>query len=172
MASKTHMNPMMQFSKRLASKGIRIITLVASSDLRGSIITTTSMVHIEYMSYEFDEDEKPYNMQSYMAFVKHKVRNNLTRLIHKQSISGHSVKFLVFDSLYPGGVEMSHELDLKGAPFFTQSCAVGAIYYHVQLICPQFLCPQCHCLGLMICPFVKLGRFQIFRAIFRISFGY
>ncbi|KAK3011190.1 hypothetical protein RJ639_011552 [Escallonia herrerae] len=37
-----------------------------------------------------------------------------------------------YDSILPWALDIAHELGLYGASFFTQSCAVSAIYYHTS----------------------------------------
>ena len=41
-------------------------------------------------------------------------------------------KFLVYDSILPWALNVARQSGLDGAPFFTQSCVVNAIYYHAH----------------------------------------
>nr|ALE15279.1 UDP-glycosyltransferase 3GT1 [Panax quinquefolius] len=128
-----HMSPMMQFAKRLAWKGLRI-TIVLPAQIRDSMQITNPLINTECISFDFDKDDgMPYSMQAYMGVVKLKVTNKLSDLLEKQRTNGYPVNLLVVDSLYPSRVEMCHQLGVKGAPFFTHSCAVGAIYYNARL---------------------------------------
>nr|UXM20060.1 UGT36 [Panax notoginseng] len=128
-----HMSPMTQFAKRLAWKGVRI-TIILPAEIRDSMQINNSLINTECISFDFDKDDgMPYSMQAYMGVVKLKVTNKLSDLLEKQKTNGFPVKLLVVDALYPSGVEMCHQLGVKGAPFFTQSCAIGAIYYNARL---------------------------------------
>ncbi|WOG86935.1 hypothetical protein DCAR_0206154 [Daucus carota subsp. sativus] len=127
-----HMSPMMQFSKRLAFKGVKV-TMVVPLKLQDSmqILYDSPLISLECITFDFGKDEIPNDMQSYMGFMKLKITTVLPELLEKQENNGCPVKFLVIDSLFPSGVEMCHQFGLRGAPFFTQSCAVNAIYLNV-----------------------------------------
>ena len=58
------------------------------------------------------------------------VSQSMTKLIETQKSSKHPPKFVVYDSVMPWALNIARELGLDGAPFFTQSGAVNAIYYH------------------------------------------
>lgn len=127
-----HMSPMMQFSKHLAFKGAKV-TMIVPPKLQDSmqILDDCPLIDLDCITYDFNEDEIPIDMESYMGFMKLKITSVLTHLLEKQKINGCPVNFLVIDSLFPSGVEMCHQFGLRGAPFFTQSCAVNAIYLNV-----------------------------------------
>ncbi|KAK1356384.1 UDP-glycosyltransferase [Heracleum sosnowskyi] len=127
-----HMSPMMQFSKRLAFKGVKV-TMIVPLKLQDSmqLLYDSPLINLECITYDFNEDEIPTDMHSYMGFIKLKITSVLTELLEKQKSNGCPVKLLVIDSLFPSGVEMCHQFGLRGAPFFTQSCAVNAIYLNV-----------------------------------------
>lgn len=129
-----HMSPMMQFSKRLAFKGVKV-TMIVPRKLQDSmqILYDSPLINLECITYDFNESEIPIDMESYMGFMKLKITGALTHLLEKQKSNGCPVNFLVIDSLFPSGVEMCHQFGLRGAPFFTQSCAVNAIYLNVFL---------------------------------------
>ena len=127
-----HMSPMMQFSKRLAFKGVKV-TMIVPPKLQDSmqILYDSPLINLECIAYDFNKDEVPNDMEAYMGFMKLKITSILTDLLEKQKNNGCPVKLLVIDSLFPSGVEMCHQFGLRGAPFFTQSCAVNAIYLNV-----------------------------------------
>ncbi|MCD9559066.1 hypothetical protein HAX54_016795 [Datura stramonium] len=58
--------------------------------------------------------------------------NNLTQIVEKLSDSEYPVKVLLFDSTTTWAIDLAHQLGLKGAAFFTQSCSLSAIYYHMD----------------------------------------
>ncbi|XAR64548.1 hypothetical protein NMG60_11008276 [Bertholletia excelsa] len=57
----------------------------------------------------------------------------LYQLVQKLNSSDfeQSPKVLVYDSVMPWALELAKKLGFKGASFFTQSCAVSAVYYHL-----------------------------------------
>ncbi|CAL2279473.1 unnamed protein product [Prunus armeniaca] len=57
----------------------------------------------------------------------------LSQLLEKLSSSaGSKVDCLVYDALMPGASDVAKKFGIFGAVFFTQSCAVNHIYYHVH----------------------------------------
>lgn len=69
------------------------------------------------------------------AFLMHfhtAVSNNLANIIEGKSSSSHPVKVVMYDSLIPWALEIVHNQGVKAAAFFTQSCAVCAIYNHIH----------------------------------------
>nr|AUR26627.1 UDP-glucosyltransferase 74AH1 [Centella asiatica] len=133
-----HINPLLQFAKRLASKNLLQVTLVADdATVTTSSFSTqgqTNSLNIEYISYGFDMQLGVLNLSNPDQFIAHhklRVSQNLPKLINKHKYSGHPVQVLVYDSVMPWVLDIAKELGLKGAPFFTQSCAVCAIYFHM-----------------------------------------
>nr|AKA44577.1 UGTPg20 [Panax ginseng] len=127
-----HMNPMLQFSKRLASKGVQI-TILATDDVKTSKLAHTSSINIEYISYEIEQgDEIPKSVAAGLGYINHKVLKRVPGIIEKHKASGSPIKVIVYDSLIHGALELAHKLGLRGASLFTQTCAVCSVYYHVQ----------------------------------------
>jgi|UniRef100_A0A2N9JBD1 pathogen-inducible salicylic acid glucosyltransferase len=127
-----HINPMLQFSKRLASKGPRV-TFVSTSSISESMQRHAShSMNFENIS---DGSEESDNLESIDASVKRfqlNVSQSLTKLIERHNSSKYPPKILVYDSFMPWALTIARQLGLDGAPFFTQSCAVDAIYYHAH----------------------------------------
>ncbi|XP_030940777.1 UDP-glycosyltransferase 74E2-like [Quercus lobata] len=128
-----HINPMLQFSKRLASKGPRV-TLVATTSISESVKAIASnTINIEIIS-DGSEESKTYDTSTdsdaFFENFKVTVSQSLIKLIETQKRSRHPPKFVVYDSGMPWALNLARELGLDGAPFFTQSGAVNAIYYH------------------------------------------
>ncbi|KAK6914450.1 hypothetical protein RJ641_021771 [Dillenia turbinata] len=89
-----HINPMLQFSKRLSSKGLIVIML--------SIMSKDAI-------------------QAHSTYPE---------IIAKQNSSGFPFKCLVYDSIIPWALDIAKQHGIVGASFFTQSCAVSAMYCH------------------------------------------
>ncbi|KAK3007934.1 hypothetical protein RJ639_015017, partial [Escallonia herrerae] len=124
-----HINPMVQFSKRLASKGLKV-TLVATHK---SMQSQDSSIKVERISDFFeDSDHIIDNVESFFDRLRIAVSRGLPDLIEKQNCLGCPVKIVVYDSTMPWVLDIAHQLGLYGAVFHTQSCAVGAVYYHMH----------------------------------------
>lgn len=123
-----HINPMLQFSKRLVSKGLEV-TLVTFSAGNKALAAggEDGPVKIELISDDLSEHhclEKP---GAYLERLKEVVTLRLPQIIAKLGIS-----CLVYDSVFPWALDIAKQQGLVGAPFFTQSCAVNTIYYNVH----------------------------------------
>ncbi|XP_027118818.2 mogroside I-E synthase-like [Coffea arabica] len=131
-----HLNPMLQLCKRLTSKGVRI-TLVTSTSARLSVQNQFESIQIEYI---LDDDNIEAEGSKYSekttAFLKRfntAVSDNLAKLVKEKASSGHPVKTVLYDSMMPWILEIVQgQLGLKGAAFFTQACAVCAIFNHIH----------------------------------------
>ncbi|XP_041010410.1 mogroside IE synthase-like isoform X2 [Juglans microcarpa x Juglans regia] len=129
-----HINPMLQFSKRLASKGPRV-TFISTSIMSKSILQTVqtagSSLNFETISDgSEDVDHKTEIIDAQLERFELVVSQNLAKFIESQKSSKHPPKILVYDSVLPWALNVARKLGIDGAPFFTQSCAVNAIYYH------------------------------------------
>lgn len=56
----------------------------------------------------------------------------LDNLVEKLSSSDCPVDCIIYDAFMPWGLDVAKKFGLVGAAFFTQSCAVDSIYYHVH----------------------------------------
>ena len=127
-----HINPMLQFSKRLASKGPRV-TFIAASRISKSIQAhKSSSINFETISDGSEEAQDLENIVEKLKRFKSKVSQNLPKLIEKHNSSKYPPKFLVYDSVLPWALNVARQSGLDGAPFFTQSCVVNTIYYHAH----------------------------------------
>uniref|UniRef100_A0A2N9FLF1 Glycosyltransferase n=1 Tax=Fagus sylvatica TaxID=28930 RepID=A0A2N9FLF1_FAGSY len=128
-----HINPMLQFSKRLASKGPRV-TFVTTTCISKSIQAhASSSFNFETISDGSEEVEE--NLESIderLKRFKSTVSQNLTKLIERHNHSKYPPKFIVYDSFMSWVLNVARQLGLDGAPFFTQACVVNAIYYHAH----------------------------------------
>ncbi|KDP35128.1 hypothetical protein JCGZ_10662 [Jatropha curcas] len=116
-----HINPMLQFSKRLASKGLKV-TLLSFIDKQ---ITRTKhgSVNIEFISSDGNKED------DYFQNLKSIVSIKLPEIVARNGESGYPVSCLLYDSVMPWALDIARELGLFGACLFTQSCAVSTIYY-------------------------------------------
>nr|POF24416.1 udp-glycosyltransferase 74f2 [Quercus suber] len=122
---------MLQFSKRLASKGARV-TLVTTSTIRNSMqaLQGARSVNIEIISDGSEGDENLENLIATLDRFRVIVSQSLSEYIEKLNSSKYPPKFIVYDFVLPWALDVAKKYGLDGAPFFTQSCAVNVIYYH------------------------------------------
>ncbi|XP_028794864.1 UDP-glycosyltransferase 74F2-like [Neltuma alba] len=127
-----HVNPMLQLSKRLVHKGVRV-TLVASRFLCNTLQFKSTSIALESISDGFDDgglaaaaSDKAYVDRFWDVGSK-----TFEELLEKLTSSGDSIDCVVYDSFIPWALEVTKKFGIMGAVFFTQSCAVNSIYYHV-----------------------------------------
>ncbi|XP_043693540.1 mogroside IE synthase-like [Telopea speciosissima] len=128
-----HINPMLQFCKRLASKGLKV-TLATTLFITKIAHNEVSNIRVEGISDGFDEGgmkeaESPY---AYLERFQIVAPQSLAELIEKQESSGYPFRCLIYDSMMPWALEIAKRFGLVTASFFTQSCANDAIYYNVK----------------------------------------
>ncbi|KAI3984449.1 hypothetical protein MKX01_031073 [Papaver californicum] len=127
-----HINPILQFSKRLVSKGIKV-TLFTTVFASKSVKTGAGSVSVVPFSDGYDETGlTKLSGDDYMDKFKDAVQRHLPELIEKQERLGCPIRWLVYDSVIPWVLPLAKEHGLLGAVFYTQSSSVNAIYYQVS----------------------------------------
>ncbi|XP_058183941.1 mogroside IE synthase-like isoform X1 [Rhododendron vialii] len=130
--SQGHINPMLQFSKHLTSKGVKVTLLLTPGAFSTNIQVQANFVNIVCISDGSGQGDEAEGMVAYVERFRAAVSLSLAELIDKQKSSDDDpAKVLVYDSGMPWALEIAQRFGLRGAPFFTQSCAVTAIYHHV-----------------------------------------
>ncbi|KAL2472318.1 UDP-glycosyltransferase 74F2 [Abeliophyllum distichum] len=128
-----HINPMLQFSKRLAHKGIRT-TMVTTKYLFKTIQKSLGSIPVETISDVYDNGglAEAGSVVAYLEKILKVGPKTLTELIEKHKNSSDSaVDCIIYDPFIPWGLDVAKKFGLVGAMFFTQSCAVDQIYYYV-----------------------------------------
>ncbi|KAH6836311.1 hypothetical protein C2S53_001177 [Perilla frutescens var. hirtella] len=136
-----HVNPMLQFSKRLKHKGIARITLaVTKFFLKTANHFPSVSFPVETISDGFDDggagEVKPVE---YYEICWKIGSETLAQLIERLRSSGSGVDCLIYDPFYPWALDVAKKLGLKAAMFFTQSNSVNLIYFHAykrELVLP------------------------------------
>ncbi|KAL4631949.1 hypothetical protein ACB092_04G016300 [Castanea dentata] len=127
-----HINPMLQFSKRLASKGLRV-TFVTTTSIGNSMRPLPShSINVDLISDGSEEAEDAESVDAALERYKLHVSQNLAKLIEKHYSSKYPPKILVYDSILPWALEIARKIGIDGVPFFTHSCVVNAIHYHAN----------------------------------------
>ncbi|NP_001312643.1 UDP-glycosyltransferase 74G1-like [Nicotiana tabacum] len=128
-----HINPMLQFSKRLQSKGVKI-TIAATKSFLKTMQELSTSVSVEAISDGYDDGgrEQAGTFVAYITRFKEVGSDTLSQLIGKLTNCGCPVSCIVYDPFLPWAVEVGNNFGVATAAFFTQSCAVDNIYYHVH----------------------------------------
>ncbi|XP_065628832.1 mogroside IE synthase [Quercus suber] len=127
-----HINPMLQFSKRLASKGLRV-TFVTTTSIGNSMqVLPSHSINVEIISDGSEEAEDAESIDASLERYKLHVSQSLPKLIEKHYSSRYPPKVLLYDSVMPWALEIARKIGIDGVPFFTQSCVVNAINYHAN----------------------------------------
>jgi hypothetical protein len=125
-----HINPMLQFSKRLASKGLKV-TLLTTSSIIKSMKGQASSITIEPIADDTGDIETAETMEAYVDRFKVMFSRSLGDLIEKNKSYGYTTKLVVYDCILLGTLDVARQHGVGGAPFITQSCTIAAIYHHL-----------------------------------------
>ncbi|CAI0414150.1 unnamed protein product [Linum tenue] len=143
-----HISPVLQFSKRLIPKRIRVT--IAPTRFIANTATLTgaagSDIHLSPISDGYDEGgiASAEDGQTYFDTFQRVGSQTLADLVRQQRNSGHPVHCIVYDPHLPWCLDVAKAFGLIGVAFFTQSCAVDAIFSHVHdgLLNPPVQTPE------------------------------
>ncbi|KAJ3691605.1 hypothetical protein LUZ61_020769 [Rhynchospora tenuis] len=126
--SQGHINPLLQFAKRLAYHGLRSTLAVTRSAL-SSTEPETGPVHIAVISDGFDEGITDISsVTEYFDKLKSVGSKTLGQLMQTESSAGRPIHIVIYDTFVPWGADVARQFGAATAAFFTQSCAVDAVY--------------------------------------------
>ncbi|XP_052198445.1 UDP-glycosyltransferase 74F2-like [Diospyros lotus] len=125
-----HINPMLQFCKRLFSKGLKS-TFAITAFISTSFKPHSHFLHFDTFSDGFDAGgfTEAGDVQVYLTRLELVGSKTLADLIRRHQASTHPITCVVYDSFMPWALDVAKQFGLAGAPFFTQPCAVNYIYY-------------------------------------------
>ncbi|XP_061993380.1 mogroside IE synthase-like [Rosa rugosa] len=135
-----HINPMLEFSKRLASKGQRVTlvtTTKASKSLQvGDPITSFGCnLKVEFISDGTEQaDQGSGASKDLFELLKSATTKSLAKLItniknSNDATEKYPLKFLVYDYIMPWALDVARQHGMDGAPFYPTSSGVAALYY-------------------------------------------
>ncbi|KAJ1405411.1 UDP-glycosyltransferase family, conserved site [Sesbania bispinosa] len=132
--SQGHINPMLQFSKRLSIKGVRVTMVTTIFIFKTMHLQSSGSVQFDAISDGYDQGgfAQAGTIPTYLSHMKAIGSQNLRELIQKHNSSDHPIDCLVYDPLLNWVLDVAKEFGLLGAAFFTQICAVNTIYYYVH----------------------------------------
>ncbi|KAM4115172.1 hypothetical protein ACJW30_04G128200 [Castanea mollissima] len=113
-----HIHPLLQFAKRLASKGLKA-TLATTHYTVGSIHATT--VGVEPISDGYDEGgyKQAPSTEAYLESFK-------------SVDSASPVNCVAYDSLLPWALDVARQFGIYAAAFLTNSASVCSMYWHID----------------------------------------
>ena len=128
-----HINPLLQFGKRLASHcGVRC-TLAATRFVANSTRPTPSSVHVAVFSDGCDgggPDEVGGMGAPYYERLESAGSATLDALLASESERGRPVHVVVYDAFLPWARRVGRRYGAACAAFLTQTCAVDILYAH------------------------------------------
>lgn len=129
--SQGHINPLLQFAKRLASKGLK--ATIATTHYTLSSISAPS-VTVEPISDGFDHGgyAQAQSEKLFLESFKSNGSRTLNQLIKKHQTTTRPITCIVYDSFLPWALEVAKENGILGGPFFTNSAAVSAIFSRIH----------------------------------------
>ncbi|KMT10142.1 hypothetical protein BVRB_5g119040 [Beta vulgaris subsp. vulgaris] len=137
--SQGHINPMLQFSKRLASKGIKptLAPTICFSKLMHTSISPTHYgpkIQVRPISDGYDNGGflSAESISAYLDSFRTNGPKTLAQLINKLSEEGDPVKAMIYDGQLPWALDVARQFGLVAVLFFTETCSVNSIYYQVQ----------------------------------------
>ncbi|XP_021733458.1 UDP-glycosyltransferase 74G1-like [Chenopodium quinoa] len=137
--SQGRINPMLQFSKRLAHKGIKPTlspTFCFSKMMDTTAISTHygPTINVRPISDGFDDGGfiQAGSISAYLDGLKTFGPKTLAQLIEKLAEEGDPVKAIIYDGLFPWALDVARKFGLSGVLFFPESCSVSSVYYHVH----------------------------------------
>jgi UDP-glucose:(indol-3-yl)acetate beta-D-glucosyltransferase len=127
-----HMNPMVQFAKRLASKGVAT-TLVTTRFIQRTAGVDAHPAMVEAISDGHDEGgfASAAGVEEYLEKQTVAASASLASLIEaRASSAADPFTCVVYDTYEDWVPPLARRMGLPAVPFSTQSCAVSAVYYH------------------------------------------
>jgi len=144
--SQGHINPTLQFSRRLVSKGFKATLAITNYISKTFNPTSDGHVALETISDGYDEGgfAAADSVDAYLARMEAAGSRSLGDLIEAYAITPHPITCIVYDSFLPWALDVAKKYGLLGGPFFTQACAVNHVYFlihHGRLSVPPSTVP-------------------------------
>nr|UHH90564.1 UDP-glycosyltransferase [Nicotiana benthamiana] len=124
-----HINPIVQFSKILASKEVKVTILTIDFVCKAMLLDCGPLINIESIPHETIPVE---GVDNFLEWFQTLMLEKFSGIVEKFGDSEYPVKVVVIDSLITWIIDLAHELGLKVAAFHTQPVALSALYYHIH----------------------------------------
>lgn len=131
--SQSHINPLLQFSKRLASKGLKA-TLATTIFVSKTIINSSSSsgalpIQFDTISDGYDHGGGGADIMTYMGRLEEAGSETLAELITRHKHSPHPIDCIVYDLSMHWALDVAKQFDIVSAAFSTLPCTVTFLYY-------------------------------------------
>uniref|UniRef100_A0A0E0KHQ4 Uncharacterized protein n=1 Tax=Oryza punctata TaxID=4537 RepID=A0A0E0KHQ4_ORYPU len=142
--SQGHMNPMVQFARKLASKGGVAVTMVTTRYIArttlsgGRGLDAGPGVRVEAISDGHDKGgvASAASLEEYLATLDAAGAASLTGLVaaaaEERGADRLPFTCVVYDTFAPWAGRVARDLGLQAVAFSTQSCTVSAVYHYVH----------------------------------------
>ncbi|KAH1096015.1 hypothetical protein J1N35_012936 [Gossypium stocksii] len=133
--SQGHINPMLQFSKRLSSKGLKATfatTVFISETMKPELLN--SDIDFDTISDGCDKGGflEVGSVDDYLVRLQTVGSKTLTELIIKHKNSPRPIDCILYDAFLPWVLDVAQQFGIVGIAFLTQACAVNYIYYYAH----------------------------------------
>ncbi|KAL8469501.1 hypothetical protein ACS0TY_032372 [Phlomoides rotata] len=131
--SQGHVNPMLQFCKRLVFKGSKA-TFIVTKFIFKTFDPKSDTIVIDTISDGFDDGgfSQANDVADYLTKMERAGSETLEELIKTYQKSGQPIDCIVYDAFLPWVLEVAKKFGIKGGAFFTQACAVNYVYYYAH----------------------------------------
>ncbi|KAH9618178.1 hypothetical protein KSS87_003927 [Heliosperma pusillum] len=131
--SQGHINPMIQFCRRLVSKGVKVSLAITNNISRTLKPRSDGHVSLVTISDGFDEGgfAEAGNVDIYLDRLKNVGSSTLAQVIEDHVGTSHPITCLVYDAFLPWALDIARVKGVRGACFFTQASLVNYVYYLV-----------------------------------------
>ncbi|KAF8036045.1 hypothetical protein BT93_C1914 [Corymbia citriodora subsp. variegata] len=130
-----HINPMLQFSKRLIHKGAGV-TFVTTRSMTKTLhgLSSRPSISLETISDGFDDGgfKAASSPEAYIERFWKVGPETLSEVVERLISSGRPPSCIVYNSFLPWALDVAQKYGLIGAAFFTMSCGVNNVFYHCQ----------------------------------------
>ncbi|XP_050379450.1 UDP-glycosyltransferase 74F2-like [Argentina anserina] len=128
-----HINPLLQFSKRLASsKGLKV-TLANTIFIANSLNLPKSAgsVQLETISDGYDDGGFPLaeSIAAYLSRLQDVGYQSVAEIITRHKATPNPIECIIYDPFLPWALDVAKQYGLVAAAFFSQSCTVNYTYY-------------------------------------------
>jgi pathogen-inducible salicylic acid glucosyltransferase len=128
-----HINPMLQFSRRLVSKGLKvtfvITEFISKSRQLGSSIGS---IQLDTISDGYDDGfNQAGSREPYLSSLHDVGPKTLSDLIKRYQTSSIPIHAVIYEPFLAWALDVAKDFGLFAAAFFTHACAVDYIFYNV-----------------------------------------
>nr|XP_043606207.1 UDP-glycosyltransferase 74B1-like [Erigeron canadensis] len=130
--SQGHINPLLQFAKRLVSKGLKATIATTHHTLSSISVPSVTVEPISDGQDDHGGLVKPQSEDLFLESFKSNGSRTLAQLINKYKTTKYPFTFIVYDSFLTWALEVAQQNGILGGPFFTNSAAVISIYTRIH----------------------------------------